>query len=34
MFRDTFGQLQTQEYKATKKQIVRLQLSEKKEKEI
>ena len=28
-----FGQLHTQEYKATKKQIVRLQLNEKKSKE-
>ena len=27
-FRDIFGQLHTQEYKATKKQIVRLQLNE------
>ena len=26
-FRDIFGQLHTQEYKATKKQIVRLQLN-------
>ena len=30
---DTFGQLHTQEYKATKKQIVSLQLNEKKSKE-
>ena len=32
-FRDIFGQLHTQEYKATKKQIVKLQLNEKKSKE-
>ena len=32
-FRDIFGQLQTQEHNATKKQIVRLQLNEKKSKE-
>ena len=32
-FRDVFGQLQTQGYKATKKQIVRYQLNEKKSKE-
>ena len=30
---DTFGQLHTQEYKTTKKQIVSLQLNEKKSKE-
>ena len=32
-FRDIFGQLHTQEYKTTKKQIVRFQLNEKKSKE-
>ena len=32
-FRDIFRQLHTQEYKATKKQIVRLQLNEKKSNE-
>ena len=32
-FHDSFGQLPTQEYKATKKQIVRLQVNEKKSKE-
>ena len=32
-FRDMFGQLHTEEHKATKKQIVRLQLNEKKSKE-
>ena len=32
-FLDTFGQLHTQEYKATKKQIVRFQPNEKKSKE-
>ena len=32
-FRDIFGQLHTQEYKGRKKQIVRLQLNEKKSKE-
>ena len=32
-FHDSFGQLHTQEYKATKKQIVRLQVNEKKSKE-
>ena len=32
IFRDIFGQLLAQEYKATKKQIVRLQLNEKKSK--
>ena len=32
-FRDIFGQLHKQEYKATKKQIVKLQLNEKKSKE-
>ena len=31
-FRDIFGQLHTQEYKTTKKQIVRFQLNEKKSK--
>ena len=31
--RDTFGQLQTQEYKAMKKQVARFQLNEKKSKE-
>ena len=31
--RDIFGQLHTQEYKATKKLIVRLQLNEKKSKD-
>ena len=32
-FRDILGQLHTQEYKATKKHVVRLQLNEKKLKE-
>ena len=32
-FHDSFGQLHAQEYKATKKQIVRLQVNEKKSKE-
>ena len=32
-FRDIFGQLQTQECKVTKKQIIRLQLNEKKSKD-
>ena len=32
-FPDIFGQLHTQEYKTTKKQIVRFQLNEKKSKE-
>ena len=32
-FRDIFGQLHMQEYKTTKKQIVRFQLNEKKSKE-
>ena len=31
--RDIFGHLQTQDHKATKKEIVRLQLNEKKSKE-
>ena len=32
-FRDTFGQLHTQEYETPKKQIVRFQLYQKKSKE-
>ena len=33
IFRDAFGQLHTEDYKATEKQLVRLLLNEKKSKE-